>query len=808
VIENLIKDLRFALRSLRNNPTVVMVALVALALGIGANTALFSVVSGVLIEPLPYPDAGRIVAVIDSNPAAGLPRFATSPPNYADWKAENKVFEHLAAWGRSNLNLTGGDREPERLSGAQVSADFFDVLEMPPVLGRTFTAEEDQPGGEKVVVLGYGLWQRRFGSDPAVVGRSITLNGAPCTVVGVMGERFAVPSKVEAWVPMALQVDPSQRGAHYIGVIGRLAKGVTLATAQTEMSGIARRLEEQYPQTNKGWGVNLFRMKDLVVEDVKPALLVLMAAVGLVLLIACANVANVLLARLASREREVAIRGALGAGRGRLIVQFLTESVLLSLAGGALGVLLAFWGTKVLMALSAGAIPRAGDVGLDLRTLGFALALSLATGVLFGLAPALQASRSRLQESLKEGGRGHSGGRRAGWGRQALVLLEVAVAVVLLVGAGLLLRSFSGLQRVDPGFRADGALTMNLRLPDARYGEDAQQIAFWRELMPRIEALPGVAHAGAVFPLPLGGGRYVLTFEVEGRPAPPPNEEPQSEIRFVTPDYLTAMGIPLLAGRQLAESDNEDASPVALINQTMARRMWPEGDPLGKRFTFNDPSSPDAKWWTVAGVVGDVRAEALSVEPLMETYLPIYQSAFGGGTLVIRPAAGDPALLAGPVREAVRSVDPEVPLYEVHTLEEVVSNSLARQRFNASLLALFAALALALAAVGVYGVISYAVSQRTHEVGLRMALGARVDEVLRLVMGQGMAPVAAGLALGLVISPLLARTLKSFLFGVGTTDPLTLGVVLLVLALVAALACLVPALKATRVDPAVALRAE
>ncbi|HEX5760842.1 MAG TPA: ABC transporter permease, partial [Thermoanaerobaculia bacterium] len=800
-MERLRQDIRFALRSLRRSPGHTAAALLALALGIGANAAIFSVVYGVLLEPLPYPSPERLVMLIDSNPTRGFDRFSSSPPNFVDWRDQSRSFSGMAALTRANPSLTGGGVEPERLEGAQVSAGFFETLGVPPALGRGIGAADDRPGAPKVAVLSHGLWRRRFGADPAIVGRAVELDGSPHTVVGIAAEGFQFPSRVEVWQPLALEITPDMRGAHFVGVAARLKPGVSLERAQAEMSVIAGRLEKQYPDSNTGWGVNVIPTRELVVEDVRPALLVLMATVAVVLLIACANVANLLLARMASREREVAIRTALGAGRGRLIRQFLTESVLLALAGGALGLLLALWGVRALVAMNADNIPRAAEIGLEPPVLLFTLALAVLTGLVFGLVPALHAARPDLQGSLKEGGRGAGTGVRARSARGALVVVEVALTLVLLVSAGLLLRSFAGLSGVSPGFETAGVLTLEVNLPESRYpdeeeeGESSKVAAFYDQVLADVRAIPGVRSAGAGYPLPLGGSGFVLAFVVEGRPEPPPGQEPNSHIRFVTPGYLETMSIPLLRGRRLLASDREGALPVMVVNRTMAEKTWPGEEALGKRLTFGDPEDEDVEWRTVVGVVGDVRHEALATEPAAETYVPIGQAPSSAATLVVR-TDGDPMRLAAPVREAVRRADPDLPVFAVLPLAEVVAQSLAEQRFRTILLALFAGLALVLASVGVYGVISYGVTQRRHEMGLRMALGARREQVQRLVVGQGLRLVLTGAAVGLVGAFLATRLLASFLYGVRATDPLTFAAVPALLAGVALFASWLPARRA------------
>ncbi len=807
-METVLKDLRIAIRGLVRTPALTAAALVALALGIGANTAIFSVVDGVLLRPLPYPRAGRLTLLIDSNPTAGFPRFAASPPNFADWRAQTHSFTDLAAFTGTNLSLTAPGVEPERIQGARVSAGFFAVMGVPPALGRAFRAQEDRPGAGDVVVLSRRLWQRRFGADPGVVGRRVTLDGTPHTVVGVAPEGFYFPSRdTEAWVPLALENDPKQRGAHYLGVIGRLADGVTLEQAQAEMSAIARRLEQQYPDNDTGWGVNLLLLRDRVVEDVRPALLVLMVTVGVVLLIACANVANLLLARMAAREREIAIRGALGAARWRLVRQFLAESLVLALAGGLVGLGLGVAGTRALVAMSADAIPRASEIGLDWTVLGFTLALALATGLVFGLLPALHASKGDLQGALREGGRGQSAGGRARLVRDALVLVEVAAALVLLVVAGLLIRTFVGLQGVSPGFDPSGVMTLRLSLPESTYPDDASQAAFYERLSERLRAIPGVEASGTGFPLPLGGSSYVLSFAVEGRPAPAPNQSPKSWMRFVTPGYLQALGIPLVRGRGLAVSDRAGVPRVAVVSRTFAATNFPGEDPIGHRITFGDPTDPDAEWVEIVGVVGSVRDQSLAEEPNGETYLSAFQTPLDVATVVAR-TAGDPAALAPALRAAVHDVDPNLPVYRVETMEAVVADSLADRRFNAMLLALFAGLALVLASVGVYGVISYSVSQRTSEMGLRLALGAERREVTAMVVRQGMARVGIGVAVGLAGAFLAGRFLRSLVVGITVRDPLTFAAVALVLLAVALFATWLPARRATRVDPVVALRSE
>jgi putative ABC transport system permease protein len=801
------RDLRHAARSLRRSPGLTAAAILALALGVGATAAIYTVFDAVLVEPLPYPEPDEIVLLLDANVEAGFPRFSSSPPNYADWREQAESFKAMAAMSRRNLALNDRGSEPERISGAAVADSFFRVLGVEPALGRGFTAEEDRPGGDQVVVLGHDLWQRRFGGEAAVIERTVTVDGAARRVVGVMPASFAFPSEVEAWVPLQLEIDPNQRGAHYVRVIARLADGVALDRAQAEMSGITDRLAREYPDSNEGWTVNLIRLHDLVVEDVRPALRVLAVAALSVLLIVCANVANLLLVRAARRDRELAMRTALGAGRGRIGRQLLAETLLLSLAGGLLGLLLGAWGTRALIGLDPDQIPRSGEIGLDLSAFVFTLGVALAAGLLAGLAPILRPIGADLQRSLKEGSAGSGEGSRAKRVRQGLVLVEVALAVTLLVVAGLLIRSLLAIQGIAPGFEPEGVMTAMVTLPDETYGEDARRAGFYDALVERTGALPGVEVAGAGYPLPLSGGNYYLGFGIAGRPAPPPRQSEVAGIRFVTPGYLEALRVPRLAGRLFRAADRAGAPGVALVGESLAERLFP-GGALGERITFGDQAAADAEWLEIVGVVGTTRHQELATEPVDEIYLPMAQNPMGSAALVARVGQGDPAGLAPGMRQALRSIDPTLPLDQMRPFEEVVAASVADQRFTAVLLGVLAGLALVLAGLGVYGVVSYAVAQRTREMGLRMALGAPRRRVLRLVMGEGLRLVAAGVVLGLAGAFLASRALGSLLLEVGPADPVVYVLVPVVLLLVALQAVWLPALRATRVDPVVALRAE
>ncbi|MCP4659686.1 MAG: ABC transporter permease [bacterium] len=802
----LLQDLRYALRTLVSRPGFTAAGLLTLALGIGATTAVFSVVNGVLLRPLSYPQADRIVMIRASNPEAGFPHISVSPLNFRDWREQNQRLDPMVAILQENYNFTGGDY-PERLRGLRVSAGFFSVMGVAPALGRGFLPEEDQPGGENVVVLSHGLWQRRFGGDPGIVDQTILLNGESYQVVGVAPLDFSFPRDMDVWAPIALDYNQYDRGDRWVYALGRLKPGATLAGAQADLSRIAAGLAQEYPDSNTGWGVLVEPLREVVVKNIRPALLVLLTAVAFVLLIAVANVANLFLARLTTREKEVTLRYALGASRTRLIRQLLTESVVLALLGGGLGLLLATWGTEALLARFADYIPRSAGVSVDGNVLGFTLLVSMAAGLVFGVMPALQVSGRNLAEPMGEAGRALTGNAGSGRLRRILVGVEVALALVLLVGASLLIRSFVNLVGIDPGFSAKQVLTMKLDLPEAGYAEDAPRIAFYRELLERIEALPGVASAATIEPMPLAGGWTAEEFTIEGRPVPDPSEAPGTNYRLASPGYFETMEIPLLAGRTLTEADSEGALPVAVINKTLADRFFPQGDAIDRRLTFDVPPTEDSVWFTIVGIVGDVRWAELDTEAGPETYVATLQRPDRFATLVVR-AESDPFALAAPVRSVVQAVDPDLPVYNLRTVDELVALSLGQPRFATALLALFAAVALALAILGIYGVVSYSVSQRFREVGIRMALGASGSEVLRMVVGQGMVPVVAGVGAGVVGALGLTRFLASQIYGVSTMDPLIFAGVAAVLLLVALTASFLPARRATGVEPMLVLRHE
>jgi putative ABC transport system permease protein len=808
-LETLWQDVRFGVRVLVKSPTFTIVAVIALALGIGANSAIFSVVNTVLLRPLPYKDPDRLVVVWEDASKHGYPRDTPAVANYVDWRDQNQVFEGMAAMASASVNLTGVG-EPERIEVRRVSANFFPLLGVEPQLGRTFLPEEDQPGAANcVVVISNGLWQRRFGSDKKIIEKPINLNGVSCTVVGVMSPNFQFPDRgVELWIPIAFSSkEAANRGGHYLEVIARMKPGITLQQAQADMSSIAARLQQQYPEQNTDLGAVVIPLHEQVAGDIKPALLILLGAVGFVLLIACANVANLLLARAAARQKEIAVRVALGASRLRLIRQFLTESILLAALGGALGLLLSLWGVNLLKTFIPENISQARAITIDAKVLGFTLLVSLLTGLVFGLAPAMQASNFNLNETLKEGGRDSAQGSRGHRIRSLLVITEVAVSLILLIGAGLLINSFLRLRNVDPGFRADKLLTMQVVLPKVKYREQAQRSAFYTELLHRVEVLPGVKSAAVTTNLPLYKQGNSIGIEIEGRPAPEPGKELIVATRVISPRYFSTMGIQLLQGREISGQDKADSPAVAVISETMARRYWPGEDPIGKRISPGKPESPD-DWITIIGVVKDVRQFELEANPKPQMYLSYEQAGFFEPNDLVVSTNADPLSMAAMVRNAVWEIDKDQPVSKIRTMEDIISESVARQRFSMLLLGIFAILALVLAAVGIYGVMSYSVAQRAHEIGLRMALGAQRSDVLKLVVGQGLKLVLIGVAIGLAAAFTLTRVMSSLLFGVSATDPITFITISLVLISVAVLASYIPARRATKVDPMVALRYE
>ncbi len=805
-MDTLWKDLRFGARTLWKSPGFTLVAVLTLALGIAANTTIFSLVNSVMLRPLPYAEPERLVML-----AVGGKE--TSAADFFDWRAQSASFEQMAAMAYWSANL-GGVETPERVQGFLVTPEFFTLLGVQPFAGRAFLPAEAEAGQDGVAIISHGLWRRAFGSDPNLVGKNVPINGRPRTVVGIMPAGFQFYREADAWAPLAFApadlAAVSARRARYLLAPARLKPGVTLEQAQAELNAVTRRLEEQYPQTNTGRHYRVAPLHEEVVGSIRTPLLVLLGAVGFVLLIACANVANLLLARAAARQREFSVRVALGAGRGRIVRQLLTESVLLALAGGAAGLVLTFWGGDLLMAAIPrhfiSGLPAMQAVEIDKAVLGFTLGVSLLTGVVFGLAPALQFSNPDLNRVLKEGGRGAGGGSQSQRLRGLLVIAEVALSLMLLVGAGLLIRSFVGLMGVTPGFDPDRLLTMQITLPQLRYPEPEKAAAFYEDVIRRVESLPGVAGAAATTNLPLGGSDQTTRFTVEGRPAPPRGQEPEVSFRDITPGYFQTMGIPLLRGRAFDERDRTGAPLVAVISETLARQQFGSVEgALGQR--LSRPVGADTQTVEVVGVVADVRHTGLKAEPKSELYLSELQDSARGMTLVVR-AEGDPAALASAVRGKIQEVDKDQPVFDVRTMREVIATSVNLNRFSMLLLSLFALVALLLAAVGLYGVMSYAVAQRTSEIGIRIALGAQGRDIFRLVVGQSMALALAGMALGVGGSFAVTRVLTSLLYGVSATDPLVFAGVALLLALVALVACYVPARRAMKVDPMVALRYE
>jgi putative ABC transport system permease protein len=811
-MSDLTQDVRYGIQTLRRAPGFTTVAVLTLALGIGATTAIFSVVNAVVLRPLPYPDAERLTMVWMDNRPAGMNEDIHSWPNFDDLRTQNQVFTGLAAYFPGGFNITGGCVEgacdPERVAGVVSTADLFPILGVSPRIGRAFTAAEEQEGSDGVVVLSHGLWRRQFGADPAAIGRTVRMNGRERTVIGVMPEGFAFPSpETSAWVPLVIPEQERQaRNSFGLYVIGRLKPGVPLERAQADMAAIFARLVTQFP-TLGAFGINLVSLpRQIVGPTLRTALWVMLGAVGAVLLIACANVANLMLSRAAAREREVGVRIALGASRTRIVRQLLTESVLLAVLGGATGLLLAWSGLKLLIGLAPADIPRLSEVRLDALVLSLSLVVAVLTGVAFGLAPALQLSRPDLSAALREGGRGGTGGQRGQRMRRLLAAAQVALVIVLLTGAGLLIRSFVELQRVHLGFRPENLLTMRLALPVAKYQQPPQRIALYEQLTERVRSLPGVRDAAAISDIFLSKTPNSGVFTIEGRPPRPEEAQIETPIDAVTPGYFKVMGIPLTRGRDFTAQDGFDAPPVVIVNENMAQRFWPNEDPVGKRFRYGGPDS-QAPWMTVVGVVGDMRRTGYDAPVRYETFLPHAQAPRGAMTLVVRTTR-EPLALASAVRGEVRALDPEQPVYEVRSMDDLLSGMVAQRRFSMALLGTFAALALTLGLIGVYGVTSYLVAQRTREIGLRLALGAEPRTVVGMVVRQGMFVAGAGVAVGLVGALVLTRLMGSLLYGVSASDLPTLAAATGLLAAATLVANWVPARRAARVDPLVALRAE
>lgn len=815
-METFINDVRYGIRTLIKRPGFAAVAIVTLALGIGANTAIFSVVNATLLRPLPFRNPDRLVMVWGYLPqlAQQGDKFPCSAGNYLGLVKDTKSFEQLAAFRQWTWQQTHSG-EPEQLRGVRVSANFFEAVGVRPLLGQTFTPPQDEEGAGRVAIISYQLWQREFGADQNVLGKTLTLDGHTVSVVGVMPLGFDFPgganmlpglqftNKTDLWVPLAMTADERKnQGSLNMALLGRMKEGVNLIQAQTEL----RAVQASLPLGAIGYTVNLVPLQNQMVGNIKPLLLVLLATVIVVLLIACANVGNLLLARASSRQKEMAVRSALGAGRWRIIRQLLTESILLSLVGGLLGFLIAIWGTPLLVSFIPEKIPRVHEVNVDLRVLGFAFLVSVITGLVFGLAPAVQASRVNLNDSLKEAARSVSGSLRQNRLRAFLIVSEVSLAVVLMIGAALLTKSFVRLLDVNPGFDPAHTLTMEISLPTAppsKYADEEQQATFFRQLLEQLNRSPGVISAGAVLTLPLTGAEESTNLFIEGRPKPPNNQLPESDYTIVTPGYFKALQIPLLKGRGFTDQDNKAATGVIVINEALARRYWPNEEPVGKRLTVGFEKAPRE----IIGVIGNVKQRALSAETRPEMYLPLLQRPSGVMTIVVR-ANGDPLSLAAIARSQAHSLDPSLPVTNMKTMDEIFSASVEQQRFSTLLVGLFGGLAVVLAAIGIYGVMGYMVTQRKHEIAVRIALGAKTNQVLKLVLKDGLMLASVGLGIGLVAAFALTRLMRSLLFEVKPTDVQTFAGVSIGLIAIALLACLVPARRAARVDPLVALRYE
>ncbi len=798
-------DLRFGFRMLLKNPGFTVVAIVTLSLGIAGSSAIFSVIDGVLLHPLPYPDSEKIVTLAQMDRTSGESSEASSPANFLDLTAQNDVFSSTAATSGAPGDLTDGD-QPERVRITRTTASFFKLFGISPLLGRTLVPSDDQLGHDNVVVMSSALWARHYGSDKNIIGRQMLLEGEPRTIVGVMPAGFAPDNYGELWVPSPYGIPPNplrvredvrtQRDSVYLDGWARLKDGVTLERARAEMDAIARRLEKQYPDADKDLAIRVAPMHDDAVGSLRPILLLLFAAVGALLFIGCANVANLLLARGTVRAREVLIRSALGASRSRLVRQLLTESVLLALIGGSLGVLLAAWAIPLLLSISPRGISTFQHIGLNWEVVAFGLTASLGTGILFGLAPAISASTSTPAAAMNQGDRG--GTAASGRGRAILITLEVALSLVLLIGAGLLTKSFANLAKIDPGFQSDHLLIFNMGAP-ARWSQQ-EQILFYRQTLERLREVPGVKSAGAVSRLPLGGGNSSRSFKISGD-----NSDHEADIRVGTSDYFATMGIPLLRGRRFNDHDSLGALPVAMINDALARKLFPNYDPIGKVITDFGPKKENLR---IVGVVGNVRHESLEGAPRAEVYQPLGQAMWPGFFIALKTEPANSLSLLPAVQNAVWRVNKSVPLGNPRTMQDFIARSLAQRKFTMTLLAIFAGVALVLAVIGLYGVISYSVAQRTRELGIRIALGAQKRDVLGLVVGEGMRLVAVGLALGLIASLGSMRLLSSLLFGIGANDPLIFLALSFALALVALLACFIPARRASLVNPIQALRAD
>jgi putative ABC transport system permease protein len=812
----LLTDFKHGLRVLLKNPGFTAAAIIVLALGIGANTAIFSVVNAVLLRPLPFRDPARLVQLWHVPPPKSFPgmtEFSVSAANFIDWQRENYVFDKMAIYTGSSLNLTGRE-QPEALQGAAISADFFSILQVPPLLGRTFTPDQDQQGKNHAVILSYGLWKSRFAANPNIAGQSVSFDGQSYIVTGVMGPKFKFPGWAQYWTPMGwTDKERAVRGEHHYMVIARLKPNIAMPQAQAQMNAISTRLEQQYPEDDKGWGAVVIPLREQLVSEVRPALLILLAAVAFVLLIACANVANLVLAKTFGRRKEIAIRVALGASGSRVVQQILAETMLLSLAGGALGLLLAHSGIALILKFLSDNLPKSTEVSLDAPVLAFTTFISIATGVIAGLLPAIRMTKTNVNDALKQGlGKTDSdfAGRRT---RSILVVSEVALSVILLVGAGLMIRSLWVLSTLDPGFDPHGVLTMSLVLPKNKYSQPIQEMAFFDRVLAKVRALPGVLSAGLIDDLPLNGEGSHQPIAIEGAPVQAMSDQPEVDTRSITPGYLTTMNIPLRRGRDFSDADGPDRSSVALISESMAKRFWPNQDPIGRHLTMT--FSPD-KVREIVGIVGDVKLEGMDAAASSATiYLDANQPS--GSSLVDWRAypmqlavrtQSQPNNLVSAVTAAIHSIDSDQPVTDIMSMDDLVDTSLSQRRFSMFLLAAFAVVAVLLAAVGIYSVLAFAVRRRVREIGIRVALGAEVKDILGLVITEGMKPALIGVLLGVAGALALGRVLASFIYGIAAYDPLTFAAVAALLATVALLASIIPAFRAARIEPTRALREE
>jgi putative ABC transport system permease protein len=815
----MLKDIRFALRQLLKQPAFTAVAVVTVALAIGATTAVLSLVNGLLVRPLPYREPHQLILLLQHFKSQNLERIPVSPPEFKDYETRAHSFEKLGAFGYTSFNLAGEDR-PERISGATVTAGVLPLLGVSPIEGRFFEPDECTLGRDDVVIISARLWRRRFNTDPQIIGKKLLLDGKNFTVVGVMPASFDFPlqlfnlgnggqfgGRAEIWKPLAFtDAEMKQRGSRSYAIIGRLARGTSVAQAQSEIETINAQMRREHPNNysqDNSFGGDVLLLQDLAVAGMHPALLILLGAVFLVLLIACANLTTMLLARAAAREREIAIRVALGAGRVRLLRQVFTESVLLALIGGAVGVLLALWGVELLKTIGAQTVPRLREVNVDLVVLAMTAAICVGTGIIFGLAPGLASARPELTEALKEGGRSSTQGTRRNRLRNGLVIAEVALALVLLSGAGLLIKSFARLQDVNPGFNPQGAMTFEISLPKTQYPDDASIVRFNNEAQRRIAALPGVHAAGFTTILPLAGTNGDSSFAIDGRTQNDSSPSPDEEIREVSPDYFRALQTPLIKGRFFTDADKADASPVIIVNQAFAKKFWPNADALGKRIVMGGMSD-DPKWITIVGIVGDMRHFGLDVEPKPEMYAPFAQAPYFTTIYVVR-SNQDPRSLLPAIRHEIQAIDAAVPLANARTFQNVVADSVAPRRLSVVLLGVFAGVAVVLASVGIYGVMSFLVVQRTHEIGVRMALGAQRGDVLKLILVRSLKLISAGTIVGLIVAVMSTHTLRALLYSVSAFDATTFAVVTVLLGAVALAASYIPAIRATRADPMVVL---